>query len=381
MERENMRIPVLVLTFAVVFAVGIASAQITLRNSATGGPPTVTTVGNHHSIDNKIFRIGTASCLKNTASGTSYVPTKAALDPTSTGNGGKSAAPGFTIQWWYKPASATAFGYVWGDRNWSSFRCFQNGVGGTANVIVRGPMTDCATTGGPLQNAVDPNGWVHLACVVDSKANTTTWYVNGKKNNSAAANITGKGADFKCIGDGTSSGTQGHFDDFRIYDWARTAADVTADYNTRAMGTGPSGSPNVPDLGYYECEPPTSLVASGTPKPGGTISFTLAAGGSPNLVYQLGSSLGTGPIPIDTRSLGLSPDNLLVVSVSGALPSIFSGYVGTLDGQGGGQAKINIPAIGALVGLRIHSAFLTLSATAPSGIQDISNTASFSITS
>jgi len=351
-----------------------------LKNSATGGPPTVTTVGTHHLIDSTNFKVGAASCLKNTASGVSYVPTKAALDPTSTGNGGKNAAPGFTIQWWYKPAAPTAFGYVWGDRGWTSFRCFQNGVAGTGNVIVRGPLTDLATTGAPLQNAIGPNGWVHLACVVDSKANTTVWYVNGKQNSTGPANITGKGTDFKCIGDGTSSGTQGNFDDFRIYDWARTAADVAADYNTNAKGTGPSGSPNVPDLGYYECEPPTNLVASGSTQIGKTLALALSAASSANLPYQIGSSLGTGPIPIGGRNLGLSPDDLLVVTVSGLWPGIFSGYAGIMDAKGATKATINIPSIAGLVGTRIHTAFLTLSASAPAGVKEISNTVSFTIT-
>jgi hypothetical protein len=376
-----MRTPVFVLIFALVFAVGFASAQITLKNSATGGPPTATTVGTAHSLDTTNVKVGAGSVLRTPASGTSHLPTKAALDPNSTGNGGTGAAPGFTIQWWYKPAGPTAFGYLWSDRGWSSFRCFQNGAAGTGNVIVRGSVNDCATSGAPLQNATDPNGWLHLAVVVDTKAKTTTWYVNGKKNNSVALTVSGKGTNLQCFGDsGSSSGYQGNCDDFRIYDWARTAADIAADYNTNAKGIGPSGSPNVPDLGYYECEPPTSLVATGTPKPGGTIDLALSASSSANLAYQIGSSLGTGPIPIGTRNLGLSLDGLLVVTVSGALPSVFSGYVGSLDAQGAGKAKINIPAVGALVGIRLHSAFLTLSGSAPNGVQEISNTASFSIT-
>jgi len=377
-----MRITVLVLTVALIGAVGLAPAQITLKNTATGGPPTATTVGTAHSIDTTNFKVGAGSVLRTPASGTSHLPTQAALDPTSTGNGGASASPGFTIQWWYKPAGPTAFGYLWSDRGWSSFRCFQNGAAGTGNVIVRGSVNDCATTGAPLQNSLDPNGWLHLACVVDTKAMTTTWYVNGAKNNSVTLTISGKGTNLQCFGDsGSSSGYQGNSDDFRIYNWARTAADIAADYNTRATGVGPSGSPNVPDLGYYECEPPTSLVVSGLAKPGGTVDLTLSASSSANLVYQIGSSLGTGPIPIGTRNLGLSLDPLLVVTVSGALPGVFSGYAGTMDANGNAKAKINIPPMPALIGLRIHSAFLTLSGSAPQGVQEISNPASFSITS
>jgi len=384
-ERTTMRVRVLVLTFACLCAAGFAPAQLTLTNTATGGPPTATTVGTLHSIDSKTFKIGAASCLQAGGTATSYLPTQAALDPTSRGNGGTKANAGFTIQWWLKPIAPTAFGYLWGDNPWSgsggTFRCFQNGAAGTGNLFIRGPLTQLATTGAPLQNSTGPNGWVHFACVVDTTTNKVTWYVNGKQNATGAANITGKGGNFKCMGyDGSTSGTNSNFDDIRIYDWARTATDIAADYNLNARGTGPSGSPNVPDLGYYECELPTSLIASGSPKPGGTVDLTLASSISANLVYQLGSSLGTGPIPIGTRSLGLSPDGLLVVTVSGALPGIFSGYAGTMDAQGNAKAKINIPSIPALVGVRIHTAFLTLSGSAPNGVQAISNTASFSIT-
>jgi hypothetical protein len=247
-------------------------------------------------------------------------------------------------------------------------------------VIIRGPLADCKTTGSVLVNSTNPAGWIHLAVTVDTKANLTTWYVNGTKNNTSVPNITGKGTSFVCLGDtGSSSGYEGNADDFRIYNWARTAADIAADFNKRASGNGPSGSPNVPDLGYYECELPTSLVASGTPRPGGTIDLALTAASSANLAYQIGSSLGTGPIPIGGRNLGLSLDPLLVVTVSGALPGIFSGYAGTMDAQGAAKAKINIPPVAALIGARIHTAFLTLSPSAPAGVREISNTASFTI--
>ena len=243
-------------------------------------------------------------------------------------------------------------------------------------------LTDCTTTGSVLVNSTNPKGWVHLAVTVNTKTNLTTWYVNGVLNNSAAANITGKGTSLVCFGDsGSSSGYQGNDDDFRIYNWARTAADIASDYTRNAIGTGPSGSPNVPDLGYYECELPIQLVASGSPRPGGTVAFSLSASSSAGLPYQLGSSLGIGPTPLGTRSLGLSLDDLLVVTVGGFLPSVFVNYAGTLDGSGNAGASVVIPSIPALIGIRIHSAFVTLSAASPFGIKEISSTESFAITS
>jgi hypothetical protein len=122
------------------------------------------------------------------------------------------------------------------------------------------------------------------------------------------------------------------------------------------------------------------LTASGAPRPGGTVTLYLAAVEVRGLPYVIGTSLGTGPIPIDMRQLGLSPDALLLVSTSGYWPGIFSGYRGILDSQGKAQAAVHIPSIPALIGVRLHSAFVTLDPAAPSGIRSISNTFRFSIT-
>jgi len=122
-----------------------------------------------------------------------------------------------------------------------------------------------------------------------------------------------------------------------------------------------------------------TLIGSGTGQPGSSINFTLTSAGDAGLTYQLGSSLGNGPIPIDTRSLGLSPDHLLALSVGGLLPFVFQNYVGVLDKQGAATAALNIPNFPALKGVRIYNAFLTLKATAPSGVSSISNTFLFTI--
>jgi len=123
-----------------------------------------------------------------------------------------------------------------------------------------------------------------------------------------------------------------------------------------------------------------ALTGSGTTRPGGVVTLALAAPSDVGLPYQLGSSLGTGPIPIDTRQLNLSPDDLLRVSVNDLWPWIFAAYRGVMDNQGQAKAAINIPNLAALIGVRIHTAFVTVSPSAPSGLQSISNTFSFSVT-
>jgi hypothetical protein len=121
------------------------------------------------------------------------------------------------------------------------------------------------------------------------------------------------------------------------------------------------------------------LTGSGTGKPGTSIDFTLTAVTDAGLPYQLGSALGNGPIPIDTRVLGLSVDNLLVLSTGGMLPSVFQDYVGFLDKSGAAKAKLNIPNFPGLTGMRIYTAFLTMKGSAPSNVANISNTFLFSI--
>jgi hypothetical protein len=123
----------------------------------------------------------------------------------------------------------------------------------------------------------------------------------------------------------------------------------------------------------------TVLVGSGSPTPGGQVNLSLSSAGEGGLVYQLGSSFGNGPMNIGGLRLELSPDPLLFTSLSGTAPWIFQNYTGVLDAQGQATAAIQIPNLPALKNLRIYSAFVTLSASAPSGIASISSTFLFTI--
>jgi hypothetical protein len=95
--------------------------------------------------------------------------------------------------------------------------------------------------------------------------------------------------------------------------------------------------------------------------------------------FLVATSLGTGPIPIDTRRLNLTPDTMMVVSSGGALPSVFVNYAGSLSAIGKSSCAINIPNLPVLKGIALHTAYVTLDAAAPSGISAISNTFSFTI--
>jgi len=161
-------------------------------------------------------------------------------------------------------------------------------------------------------------------------------------------------------------------------------AGLTQSNGTFPLKIGPSFTYNQPPypstFGSFVAKiAEASILASGTGRIGTAVTLSVLANDDPGFAYQVGTSLGTGPIPIDTRSLNLSPDGLLFVSTSGFWPGIFSGYRGVIDSKGQAQATINIPNVTVLIGTRLHTAFVTLDPAAPSGIRSISNTDSFTI--
>lgn len=123
----------------------------------------------------------------------------------------------------------------------------------------------------------------------------------------------------------------------------------------------------------------TQLLLSGSPTPGGQVTLDLLSPGDAGLSYVLGASFGNGPIPIDTRTLGLTPDDLLVVTTGNLLPTVFVNYRGVLDASGMAQATMNLLNDPRLSGIRIYNAFITLSASAPSGVRSISPSVLLSI--
>lgn len=156
-----------------------------------------------------------------------------------------------------------------------------------------------------------------------------------------------------------------------VYDSSRQQVVLFGGQNLGAMGLNDT----------WEYGFPGTVATSGTPRVGATVNLVLTAAGDAGLPYQAGSSFGTGPILIGGQRIGLSPDGLLVVSAGNLAPGIFQGYQGVLDHRGQAQAAIHIPKVSTLVGLQIHTAFLTLDPAAPSGIRSIANTQSFMITS
>ncbi|MBN2491061.1 MAG: hypothetical protein JXQ29_09445 [Planctomycetes bacterium] len=127
--------------------------------------------------------------------------------------------------------------------------------------------------------------------------------------------------------------------------------------------------------------PDISLTITGSPRPGGKLTLDLLSGGDAGLPYQLGSSFGLGPIVLGPRQIDLSPDVLLALSVGNSLPSVFVNYSGVLDTSGTAKAGISLPAVPALVGISIYTAFVTLDPASPFGIRSISGAEKLAIIS
>jgi len=253
----------------------------------------------------------------------------------------------------------------------------------------------CGYIGGASQDnatgvAVDPSGNAYVTGWTDSPQDSFPVKVgpdlafNGK-DDAFVAKVNAQGTSLVYCGYiGGSGFDRGHG---MTVDTAGNAFVVGRTYSTQAtfpVKVGPdltfNGSTNMWDAFVTKVALLDSLSASGTTRPGGAVKLNLAAVEVRGLPYQVGTSLGLGPISIDTRELNLGPDGLLAVSAGNLWPTVFSGYQGLIDNQGKAQASINIPNDTALIGVRVHSAFVTLDPHAPSGIKSISDTFSFTIT-
>jgi len=115
------------------------------------------------------------------------------------------------------------------------------------------------------------------------------------------------------------------------------------------------------------------VLASGTTRPGDTVALTFRAAGDAGRSYQAATSFGRGPLPIDTRHVPLGFDALFLLSVQNLLGPPVSGYAGRLDRQGEAKGAIHLPSSGALIGVELYTAFVTIDGSAPSGIRTISS--------
>jgi len=136
----------------------------------------------------------------------------------------------------------------------------------------------------------------------------------------------------------------------------------------------------IDDLKVTDYDDGVRITLGGSTKIGQTAALNLVAARSGNRVYAAGVALGDSPgIPVaGGRTIPLVADALF--NSYWLLPNIFKDFFGVLNGAGAGKARVAIPGLSGLVGVRFYTAFVTLQAAAPGGIRDISDSLMVTIT-
>jgi parallel beta-helix repeat protein len=215
---------------------------------------------------------------------------------------------GFTIAFWTSnvPASSTLF-YIWGDAGAATFRCFTNGVASANNWLVRGgglpdlPINGAAT--------MAPN-MIHV--VYDKTAGTYKSYINGVLSATVAvpSPITVSGTGFQLGGYSSNSGLSGKMDEFRMYSYPLTAAEVLQSA-TAPVGGGVAGA--CPSIAK-----PVKVMLSNMPLyNSGVTSIVSPAGG-----YTQGSI-----VPVVVNLKNFSGDTLQKVNISYSINGVLKNTV------------------------------------------------------
>ena len=123
-----------------------------------------------------------------------------------------------------------------------------------------------------------------------------------------------------------------------------------------------------------------TILGVSAPRPGQSITFDLLAGRDAFCAYQVATALQTGSIACGLHTMPLSLDPVFWLSVSGRLPQVFEGYAGHLDAQGRGRAVLHLPSLRALVGVRVHTAFVTLDQGVAPRLRSMSPAFTFTVT-
>ncbi|HYC77387.1 MAG TPA: LamG-like jellyroll fold domain-containing protein [Planctomycetota bacterium] len=128
--------------------------------------------------------------------------------------------------------------YAFGDSTAGSFRCFYNGVAGVGNVMLRGPLTDTVIAGA----GVGGPHYVHW--VYDSSIPNLKGYLDGNlvvTSNQAIAGVNGTVAGSLKVAWYSTASTFGggaKLDEFRVYNRALSASEVSSTWNVELFSVG-----------------------------------------------------------------------------------------------------------------------------------------------
>jgi hypothetical protein len=163
-----------------------------------------------------------------------------ASDYLNTGWNCSLGSSNWTIGFWVNNLVDLNPTYLWGDAGSTSFRCFYGGAALANNMLLRGPLTDIYISC-PM-----PGTW-YFHFVYDGT--NVLIYRNGTlltTNPRSISMPTGTG--FKVGGYSTSSfSMSGKMDEFRIYNRALTAAEISATWNIELVTGTPINSHSVPN--------------------------------------------------------------------------------------------------------------------------------------
>ncbi|MCB0481573.1 MAG: T9SS type A sorting domain-containing protein [Flavobacteriales bacterium] len=195
----------------------------------------------------------------------------------------------WTLAFWssnYQPSS-TLF-YIFGDAGAGSFRCFTNGAAGANNWLLRATgMTDVTITNG----ADTGSHMIHF--VHDATANVIRGYKDGvlvtSVSQTSGMSIT-SGTGFQIGGYASNTGiaTGAKMDEFRLYNRALTASEITTTYNTELFSSSCTGKPT---LGSVIAN--SGVVCAG--KPIQLSISSLPSGSGVSYQWQRSTSSATGP--------------------------------------------------------------------------------------
>lgn len=143
----------------------------------------------------------------------------------------------WTVEFWAfeaGPVSNLNPRYICGDSSTAAqFRIFASGFAGTTNMILRGPgIIDTTAVGAVVQST-----WVHVAFVYDPTigTGTITPYVNGvagtATTQTAPLSFASPTGNYSIGFFGTAGTYNGSIDEFRVWNVARTSAEIVATMN------------------------------------------------------------------------------------------------------------------------------------------------------
>ena len=219
----------------------------------------------------------------------------------------------WTIEFWWKTPASGSTEYVCGSNtSTSAFRIFSASTPG-ANFV----MSGTGLTTSIISAVIPPVGtFVHIAYVFDASAATSYGYANGVlavTTAQAGAPVLNTGT-FVVAAQSTQGGLNGTLDEFRLWLTARTAAEISASYNTELFNINLL-SATTSGGGAGDLNLSLTLI-----DPAATEGYTLVSATPPG-------PLGTGPF------FGIWPDGL-TFSIIGTPAGVgnplhfFTGYAG-----------------------------------------------------